>query len=496
MPNKPGSPCMPPPVYLGQNYTTGLSVPNSRIGVRKADRTIWRLAKAFTSSIVYRQFEVISVGELGSLTMSGCHLPDFMCGWVSGPNTRGTIDIIYSCLSTIWLCTWTCLCLNIPDRHESGWRFLVYKFRWQAFAIFFPEVLVASAAEQWMSARQSVTAFNALGFDHWSVRHGFFADMGGIMIAPRDGDCFPVNSCQLAYLVRHAYISLPQLEMDDIRAVNKADGLARAFTLGQVIWFTLSCLGRATNDISLTPLELETLAFILCTIHTFFFWYHKPLDPSRSIVVPLELNLSQLGVLNLDLNTYKRTPLEVIDPLPDPKSLVTPFWFGFRCVIEPFERASSGPRRPHLTVPNSIANPPDGIGWMLTLYIIFFQITYYGLHIGVGWLLPFPTTVEFYLWEGAGIVNAGLIAIYVIGLSLGSHFAPWIGKNIFHRDASTVLEVANMLPLWAKFFIHAPFVFTYLLARIVGLASTFSSLRALPVVAFQAVSWSNFLPHI
>ncbi|KAI1745580.1 hypothetical protein F4680DRAFT_107899 [Xylaria scruposa] len=428
--------------------------------------------------------------------MTACQSPDFMCGWVSGPNTRGTVDIIYSSLSTIWLCTWTCLCLNVPDRNDSGWRFLLYKFRWQAFTIFFPEVLVATAAEQWISARQSVSAFKALGCEHWTIRHSFFADMGGVVLAPRDGDKFPINSYQLAYLVRHEHLAMPRIDLDDIRAVNKADGLARAFTLGQMVWFTLSCLGRAANHISLTPLELETLAFILCTIHTFFFWYHKPLDPVRSIVVPLDLTLQQLPIPNLDLDRYSRTPLEVINPPPDPRSLIAPFWFGLRCAVEPFERVPNNPRRPLPTISNSLSNPPGGVGWGLTIYLILFQIMYYGLHIGVGWLLPFPTTIEFYLWEGASIVDAGLIGIFLLALPLGNYFSPQIGAHMFHREASTVLEVANMLPPWAKFTIHAPFVFVYIIARAVGLASAGSSLRALPTAAFQNVSWSNFLPHI
>jgi hypothetical protein len=73
---------------------------------------------------------------------------DLIWGWISTPNTRGTIDILYSSLATIYLCTWTSLCLNIPRPGTRRWRFGLYKFRWQLFTLFFPEVLVATAAEQ------------------------------------------------------------------------------------------------------------------------------------------------------------------------------------------------------------------------------------------------------------------------------------------------------------------------------------------------------------
>jgi hypothetical protein len=85
---------------------------------------------------------------------------DLVYGWVFAPDDRGTRNIFVSSLSTIWFCTWTSLCLNIPSRETRHRRrlWLLSKVRWQLFAIFFPEVLVATAAEQWLSARQSARA--------------------------------------------------------------------------------------------------------------------------------------------------------------------------------------------------------------------------------------------------------------------------------------------------------------------------------------------------
>ena len=155
---------------------------------------------------------------------------DLVQGWISTPNNRGTIDILYSSLTTIYLCTWTSLCLNIPQPGTRGWCFGLYKFRWQLFTVFFPEVLVATAAEQWLSARQSISEFATIGCYEWTIRHGFFADMGGIKVAPPDIEPFPVDSQQLAYLVKHKYLSIPHISTDEIRSVNKADELARAVT--------------------------------------------------------------------------------------------------------------------------------------------------------------------------------------------------------------------------------------------------------------------------
>ncbi|KAK3934097.1 hypothetical protein QBC46DRAFT_368427 [Diplogelasinospora grovesii] len=407
--------------------------------------------------------------------MSSCSLAsDALCGWQAGPDTRSTLGILWSSLSTIWLCTWTCLCLNIPEPGTRGWRFLLYKFRWQLFAILFPEVLVASAAEQWVSARQSVDTFDRLGYSEWwSIRHGFLADMG---------------SFQLAYLVEHNHLAMPHLSPDDIRAVNKADGLGRAFTLVQVVWFCFACLDRACGRIGLTPLELETLTFILCTFHTFFFWYHKPLDPARQIVIPVNQTIGQLYTRSRNQPVmFEQTPLDSLRPPPDPKSLIMPFWFGSKIVFDMFRPATKrNSKEEHAgTISNSAITPPEGISWLLTSYLIVFQVVYYGLHIGIARIIPFTSRTEFYLWE-----------VNLFPRSLGSHAAPWLARRLFRKQASTVLEVASMLPYWAKLLIHGPFVVGYIVARVLVLAVALSTLRALPPLLYQDGNWSNFLPHI
>jgi hypothetical protein len=37
-------------------------------------------------------------------------------GWTPAPNNRGTIDILWSSCLTIFLCSWTALCLNLPPQ--------------------------------------------------------------------------------------------------------------------------------------------------------------------------------------------------------------------------------------------------------------------------------------------------------------------------------------------------------------------------------------------
>ncbi|OQV07314.1 hypothetical protein CLAIMM_11766 [Cladophialophora immunda] len=460
---------------------------------------------------------------------------DLVRGWVSAPNVRGTSDILYGSLATTWLCTWTCLCLNIPPQESRrGWRSLFYKFRWQLFTIFFPEVLVATAMEQWLSAHQSVKVFHRLGHPEWTTRHGFYADMGGILIAPRDYPAFPVDSQQLAYLIEHKSLVLPEIPALEIQALNKADGLARLVTLIQMTWFCISFIARGATGLGYSTLEVTTLAFIICTLHTFSFWFYKPLDPQSQRVVPIDANINQLcerpisdtvsktnPAVTVTANTattaliasttliastaaapavtsacaepYSRTPLDFVKPAPDPKSLTIPFWYGFSVVFFYNQRAK---QRPAQTMPNSITLPPGGLTMGVTLYTMMFQLMYHGLHLGFAWLAAFPSRTEFYLWLVSSGTDFVLILLYCFAAPIGAYNTRLLGRYFFKHEATSIPELANMLPPWVKVLMHGPFVIVYMAARAIVLAESLASLRALPASVYQDINWPNFLPHV
>jgi hypothetical protein len=175
-------------------------------------------------------------------------------------------------------------------------------------------------------------------------------------------------------------------------------------------------------------------------MHTYLFWYHKPLCPVRSIVLPLEISLQQLAIPGLDISSYHLTPLDILISPADSRSLIAPVWFGFKCVLELFAGVVGRARRPLYTIPTSASHPPEGVGWPLTIRLILFQIMYYGLNIGVGLRLPFPTTIMFYLWERASIVDAGLIGVLLL-----AHVLRWMESNMRHHSQKTVNKLRNFV---------------------------------------------------
>lgn len=90
-----------------------------------------------------------------------------------------------------------------------------------------PEFTLLLAIGQYCSARASVRQFKAK-YKDWTVKHGFFADMGGIHLQVENFRSFPITSKQLYFLAEHDFIAYPHhITTTMINDKNKSDGLAR-----------------------------------------------------------------------------------------------------------------------------------------------------------------------------------------------------------------------------------------------------------------------------
>lgn len=434
-------------------------------------------------------------------------------GWVSQPDGRGTFDILQSCLVTIFLCSWSILFLNVSAEQGGRISSLKNKALWMLFTIFFPEMLTAVAAEQWRSACQSVEDFGRLKSQWesesplqseklsrlksipWTMRHAFFADMGGLLLHCSDSAPFPVNSQQVLYLVEKSHLEYPNLKVGVIWDKNKADAFARALTLLQIVWFFIQCVGRCVQHLALSTFELSTLAFIFCSLNTLFFWRHKPLDVGTPIVLPCSITIGEILAKSEGraCQTYSQTPLDFIKPQADPMSLVAPFWFAIRRVFD-------WRTKPDCALINKFSNidtvPPRGLKTADVIYGLIFTIIYFSLHL-VGWRFNFPSAAERMLWRISSLTLLGLLIVYLLGFAFGTIMAKRLAKVWFNNDkVTTLLGMARLLSRRAALLIHGPVIAVYILARSYVIVEGFLSLRALPATAFASVNWSNFVPHL
>jgi hypothetical protein len=424
-------------------------------------------------------------------------------GWVSQPNVRGTIDIVWSSLFTIFLCTWTALCLNVPDRNENKLQMFKRRAKWMFWAIIGPELVLSVAIGQWASARRSVHRFKAAGQPQWTIRHGFFADMGGILLQPKDSTPFVVNSRQLAYLVQHDYIPFPDITEAEIWDRSKADTLTKAMTIVQASWLVVQIVGRAIQRLETTTLELAAASIVFCTLGTFYCWLHKPSDVQKGLTLSIEASTAQIlcKAGHAARKPYLHTPLDFIAKQSPTWSFDVMRFFGLRCDAR---------ERPLRSFPND--RFPD-ISTMEKFCLFSITVAFAVLHL-IGWNFSFPTRTEQYLWRVSSCVFTGTTILFWTFETIAARHRfgrwdrhlQWIGLKRAHvEDAGKDVDdeekrdreqkAAKPTPLLWEVALIMPVIFTYALARTYMIVDIFLSMRVLPLGAYNTVNVASVIPH-
>ena len=99
-------------------------------------------------------------------------------GWTSSSNDRGSIDIIWSCVLTTFLCCWSVLVINVPQPRSSVWHLLYRKILLLGLCGIAPELILQIAYGQLLSAYRSVKLFRNSGYSEWTLTHAFLRRHG------------------------------------------------------------------------------------------------------------------------------------------------------------------------------------------------------------------------------------------------------------------------------------------------------------------------------
>ncbi|KAK1826634.1 hypothetical protein QBC39DRAFT_396602 [Podospora conica] len=118
-----------------------------------------------------------------------CTIPPYGVNFVSIPNVRPTLDIIWTSLLAIILCTWTALHPAVPPPDQSRIDAFLWKLKWMVCAIIAPELIIGRACSDWVSAAASETCPRMRRHAEnsrkpWTMTHAFYANMGGILPGP------------------------------------------------------------------------------------------------------------------------------------------------------------------------------------------------------------------------------------------------------------------------------------------------------------------------
>ncbi|OCK79021.1 hypothetical protein K432DRAFT_300724 [Lepidopterella palustris CBS 459.81] len=405
-----------------------------------------------------------------------CTAPDEAANFVKSPNARGTYDILWNSMFTLFICTLTVQHLNISHKSDTkidtsvrgkiramlqeGWP----KIMWMLIVIIAPEFLVAFSFQDWMLVRdffKTVYMIDGRGISSWSKTHVLYANMGGFVITLKrskrlcykDDITLYLSAIQL-YVAKELGIinELPDMLEIDIQDKNKGDLFVKGTAVIQLTNFLIRFITRMAKRLPISQLETAVFAFCLCTFIAYFFYWSKP----QSVMVPTPIKYDRgdppRDVLDDDIKI-----LEIFGSLSFIKTTFVP----------PFR---SDRRKPTELITNDMM---DGVffvvGGVFTHYAESAAVlggVLFGALYSIAWSFPFPSRVEMILWRVATVAVAVGPVVYNIANVVFTMAFQGNPKN--KRHAAGLYTIAVI----------------YLLGRIFLIVEMFRTLFFLPPRAF------------
>ncbi|THW34039.1 hypothetical protein D6D21_09758 [Aureobasidium pullulans] len=256
--------------------------------------------------------------------------------WHPEPRGRGTFGLLSSCITTLVLCVYTAVHLNIPEHGKERQQY----FRkigpacprnrclnaWEQYRTAsritqvvhkaYPPALTSPWYRNfWASCKRAPRRWFSTGVDTeecldsqiplgslntdtsaychpWTLTHGFYAAMGGFVIRSEDigygTGVFVLSERGIHFLAETMPESIPNIPESEILDKSKASTLAKTIVCLQALWFCIQCIARLSQGASISFLELNVLGHCLCAFATYAIWWKKPTDVSQ----PTSLSVS------------------------------------------------------------------------------------------------------------------------------------------------------------------------------------------------------------
>ncbi|TDL15013.1 hypothetical protein BD410DRAFT_845549 [Rickenella mellea] len=405
-------------------------------------------------------------------------------------NCRTTSDIVWSCLTTIFTCTWVAIHPNIPAPYESSFEIGLKRFGIVLMALIAPELVIMWAMRQWLVSRRLAREHEAQG---WTQTHGFFALMGGFMLIDGDGKAlYTLSPKKLDELAKEGKVKFPTITKREIEDKSKGDAISKGFVIIQTGWFVLQCIARGIEHLPIMELELVTLAFAVLNLATYTMWWNKPQNvdcPAQVYLMDAISRHSQdcvVGDVPGILERIRRTmrqQSEELDHCKGPR--------GLNMLLLPFINMGAPViRDENRTDISFYAGETLFEADTAQLVSAAIAVGFGALHC-IAWSFPFPSQEKKILWRTCSVAITCL-PVYIIPLGLLAHYSNGL---LVRRDDNFARVVAKKLcsGLWLVFLILA---IIYIASRAILLIEAFILLKSLPLGAFRTVQWTNFIPHV
>ncbi|KAI0062794.1 hypothetical protein BV25DRAFT_1855598 [Artomyces pyxidatus] len=276
--------------------------------------------------------------------------------------------------------------------------------------------------------------------------------MGGFHYYDDGKPQHPLSPHDVVRLVR-AGILVPPTE-DEIRGWSQGDALSKTLAVIQTLWFVVQCIARRAEDLSITQLEVMTLAYTTITVAMYAFWWSKPQNIGCAVRV-------------------------AVKNLPEPERVGSERWYqriwnviaGGQDVLADLRRESRVPT----FYGGGMSNENNAI--YADVIALGAAMVFGAVHCAA-WNYAFPSHAEELIWR---VSSVAIVA--VPGTMLLVLLAFWSMKD--YRDIFRYITLAVFLLSGS----------VYVAARVLLLALSFTTLRSLPDAAYEAVRWTLLIPH-
>ena len=400
-----------------------------------------------------------------------------------------------------------------------------------------PEFVIMWAGRQHFGARYLTKKYEK-NHTGWTRAHSFFLIMGGFTLHEGGKPVRVLEAEDLEELSEAGKIEWPTITKEEIADRSKGDYLSKTIVLFQTTWFIGQCIARGAYHLTVTELEVVTVALASLTGVIYYLWWNKPLDVRCSI--PVHLLPDRLGKIEGDIEKEGtgpqvipspnisaeeiREPDEdvVVNPNPLPTTSIhvdtsthdlaptrmqrfrafrreaceeygTLFGLGYVFIGFPLMRfinafgdmancTKLGDKG--LRVPTFYSSNDDDDGGITFLFAVCIATAFGAIHC-IAWSFHFTTLQERWAWRISAILVSALPISLISGALLSPTFADDENKPIWMK-------------LYKEFMILILILmsFLYIIARIILLVLPFVALRALPPGAYVQLNWVSFLPHI
>jgi hypothetical protein len=406
--------------------------------------------------------------------------------FTESPNGRGTLDILRSCLFTIFICCWTVVHPDIP-RPGSPWRrTFLDRVICLLLAALAPEVVVYAAYYQRIQAQASFNKISKPSRPGWTMCHSFYADMGGFglrqspvvdLIRKGHDNIKYVDGKNIENIILARGLSLRDLPTErEVSDKGKADAVLKTVAALQAVWMVIHCAARAIQSLPITPLELSTVAYVPCSIFVTYLWWHKPYDvrePTWLIIPPTHYPRIEEPHPDYLRRTYSLLPMY---RYPETLPLYRTYPMAATC-LEAL-KSTLGP----------------SYGWHILSTLVF--LCFGSVHC-LAWRFSFPSIEEELAWRASSVAIAVILPLsWTFSYLIMWFLAPERYK--FWETYASFKEIRweGDKYRWIGYISHGSALALYIVARVYLLVEVFISLRSLPAGCYDTINWLSFLPHV